>query len=256
MKLFFEKLGQGPTLFILHGFLGMSDNWHIIGVKLSEKFTVYLIDARNHGRSPHSDDFGYKEMVDDLLELIKQEHINRLSIIGHSMGGKTAMLLACQNPALIDKLIVADISPARIMPDDDQIDLLNVISTFEPANYRSLSELEIVLKPRLKSEHLQAFILKNIKRSSEGIFSWKPNIPVLLAHANKIVQSIESNLSFSGPALFIKGELSDYLPASDLPVIEKHFPNYILQELKGARHWVQADKPEEFLKVVFDFLSL
>jgi pimeloyl-ACP methyl ester carboxylesterase len=255
LKLFFEKFGQGAPLFILHGLLGMSDNWKSIGKKLSEKFCVYLIDARNHGRSPHNDNFGYDEMVDDLLELIKQENINRLSIIGHSMGGKTAMILACENPHLVDKLIVVDISPAAGKPPEEQLRLLNIMNGFDPGSYKTFSELNLALEPLIRSDRLRAFVLKNIKRSSGGPFSWKPNIPVLLEKFSTLGLTLPDDLRFNGPVLFVKGELSDFIGVHDLPVIEKHFPDAEISTIIGARHWVHADKPVEFLAAVKEFIS-
>jgi esterase len=255
MNLFFTRLGQGPPLFILHGFLGMSDNWNSIGKKLSEKFCVYLIDARNHGRSPHSNSFGYGEMVNDLVDLINEEKIDHLSLIGHSMGGKTAMWLACAYPQLIDNLVIVDISPTGKMKDSEQMRLLDVMRTFEPACFRTFSELETAFKPMIKSWRLRSFVLKNIRRSAEGIFSWKPNIPVLYSNADKLLQDVACNHSFDGPVLFVKGELSSYLQLSDLPVVRNCFPKAEMIEIKGAGHWVHADKPEEFLMAVYNFLA-
>jgi esterase len=253
MKLFFTRLGEGPPLFILHGFLGMSDNWHSIGKRLSQKFSVYLIDARNHGRSPHCDSFGYKEMVADLVELIQEEKINRLCVMGHSMGGKTAIHMACKYPQIIDKLVVVDISPFATIGDHEQLRLLNVMQSFEPANRRTFNALETALKPLIKSWRLRTFVLKNIRKSPDGIFSWKPNVPVLYSNKDKLIQVVECTQPFGSPVLFVKGELSNYLQSSDIPLIRNCFPNAKMLEIKGAGHWVHADKPEEFFVAVNDF---
>jgi esterase len=254
MKLFFTRLGEGPPLFILHGFLGMSDNWHSIGKRLSEKFCVYLIDARNHGRSPHSDIFGYEEMVADAIELIQEEKIKHLRVMGHSMGGKTAMHLACKLPQLIDKLVVVDIGPSVTIGDHEQLRLLNVMRSFEPGNYRTFNELETALKPLIKSWRLRGFVLKNIRKSPDGVFLWKPNIPVLYSNTDKLIPAVECAQPFDRPVLFVKGELSNYIQSSDLPVIRNCFPNAKMAEIKGAGHWVHADKPEEFFIAVNEFL--
>jgi esterase len=255
MKLYFERLGEGMPLLILHGFLGMSDNWHSIGKRLSARYSVYMIDLRNHGRSPHDKHFGYEEMIDDLNELADEEKIDRLYIIGHSMGGKLAMQYASAYPDKVDKLIVADMSPGITEPDEKLLRLMDAMQGFPLHEYSSLDSIKKGIGELIPEERLVGFVLKNIKHVPPSSYAWKPNVPVLAANAYKLKEAIRCDIPYLKPTLFVKGELSPYLPESAMPLIKKCFPLAEMTIIKGAGHWLHADEPEKFLEEVNNFLE-
>jgi esterase len=254
MKLFSEQAGEGKPLIILHGFLGMSDNWRSAGKKLAAHVCVYFVDLRNHGRSPHSPDFGYPEMQADLLEFLQEKNLACVSILGHSMGGKVAMKFALAFPEMVERLLIADISPARTSVDTTLSGLLDVMRALPLDTFRSYEDISRILAGQIKEERLRGFVLKNIRKSAGGTFMWKPNVPVLYANAWRLREEIVSDKPFAGPVLFIKGEKSNYIRPSDSDLIKQLFPSALIREIRGAGHWLHAEKPDEFLQVAKGFL--
>ena len=265
MKLFFRKLGEGKPLIILHGVFGMGDNWTTLSKEFaSNNFSVYLPDARNHGRSPHDDEFNYEVMADDISELMDDEKIASASFIGHSMGGKTAMLFAIKHPERVEKLVVADIAP-RSYPDSNQ----NVIAALRSVDLNKISsrkEAEEKLRTALNDEGTVQFLLKSLKphpptpspkgegERREQRFSWRFNIDAIAKNINTTTDALKDDAVFTGPVLFIRGEKSNYLTDADEPVIKKHFPNAIIKTVPNAGHWVHAENPKGFMEVALRFL--
>ncbi len=257
MKLFFRKYGTGPALVILHGLYGSSDNWVTIAKRLSDTFTVYLPDQRNHGQSPHSNIHDYNSMRDDLFELAGDLKLNKFFLAGHSMGGKSAISFALKWPEMINGLLIADISPFTnegIMASayNEHLAILNAMLSVDLSRISSRTEAESVLMGKIPSEKVRGFILKNLQRSSENNFIWKINAPSLLNNLERIMESIDRqsalNHQITGfPVIFLKGEDSDYLPSSDFNDILKVFPAAEFVEIRDAGHWVHSDQPEEVI---------
>jgi esterase len=265
MKLFYRKFGEGPPLIILHGLYGSSDNWVSIANKISDSFTVYLPDQRNHGQSPHSDTHDYNSMRDDLLEMVNELQIKKFFLAGHSMGGKTAIAFAARWPEMIYGMLIADISPFKdeniIKPEYNQhLTILKTILSTDLSKIRSRSEAESLLSEKISSEKIRGFILKNLQRNAGDIFTWKLNALSLFDNLDKIMEGIELKTEFSEPitgfpVFFLKGGYSNYLSSSDIDRIRKVFPAAELIVIHGAGHWIHADKPDEVIKYLRKLLD-
>lgn len=253
MKLFYRKYGAGPTLIILHGLFGSSDNWVSIAKSLSDRFSVILPDLRNHGQSPHSQVHDYNSMKEDLYELVSELKPGKFFLAGHSMGGKAAVNFALSWPEMLYGLIVADISPLvqaeRNTEDLDQYRLiLNFMLTADLSGFKSRAEVESQLSSLIKSERIRDLVLKNLKRDQDNSFSWKINAPAIFENLDRIIEGIETVDTYRGitgfPVYFLKGENSAYLPESDFAEIRKVFPGAEFLIIPGAGHWIHADNPE------------
>jgi len=254
VELFFRKYGEGKPVIILHGLYGMSDNWNTIGKKIAEKnFCVFIPDQRNHGESPHSAEFSYEILAGDLTDFIQQHSISDPIIIGHSMGGKVAMTYAMNHPGSIDKLVVVDIGIKNYGPHEEE--LVDALISVNIENTSSRNEIENLLLDKIKSIRVSQLMMKNVKRISEGHFEWKLYVKAIKENFSLLFAGIESGMQYDGDVLFIRGELSDYIKDEDVPGIRKLFTNVKIRTIEGASHWVHADKPEEFLKLVLEFIS-
>jgi len=248
-RLFFRKMGDGQPLIILHGLFGSSDNWLTIGKVLSENFTVYLVDQRNHGQSFHDNTHDFEAMAKDLLNFIEENGIEQPNIIGHSMGGKVAMQFAMSYPDRIKKLVVVDISPRGYKVHHEKI--LEGLKSISLSSLESRKQADDSLSEFVPDNTERQFLLKNLSRSDGG-FEWKINLPVLDSNIEKIVAEI-SGKPFSEPTLFVKGENSNYIRDIDLPLISKLFPDSEVITVKSAGHWVHAEQPEMFLRLLKNF---
>ena len=265
MKLFFRKYGTGPPLFILHGLYGSSDNWVTIARGLSENFTVYLPDQRNHGQSPHSDMHDYDSMSRDLFELTGELKINKFFLAGHSMGGKVAVNFAIKWPERINSLIIIDISPFMSADPENKYykehkNILETILSTGLSGIGSRMEAEYILAKKIESESTRGFILKNLHRTGDNSFSWKMNVRSLYDNLEKIVGGLDRPTRLteqvSGfPATFIKGENSEYLPLEELDAIQKLFPAAEIITVKNAGHWVHAEKPDAIIEILLRQLN-
>jgi esterase len=251
MELFFRELGSGQPLIILHGLFGSCDNWLTVSKPLSEKFHVYLVDQRNHGRSPHHPVHTYSAMTDDLLEFIEKHQIQNSIVLGHSMGGKTAMHLALNHPKVLEKLIVADISPRYYTPHHQ--DVIAGLSAIDLDTLASREEADRIMSAHLPELGVRQFLLKNLYRDEQSRFSWRMNFEGLVSQIENIGEASTGN-AFQKPTLFIKGALSRYIQDKDEELIHTLFPHSQTKTIEGAGHWVQAEKPQAFLDTVLAFL--
>ena len=240
-------------IIILHGFLGSLDNWITFSKKISKNnFEVHLLDQRNHGKSFHSNEFNYELMVKDLYEYLSKFNINSVSIIGHSMGGKTAMLFSLIYPDLVEKLIVVDILPVDYNISYDLIfdSLLNI----NLKQIKSRNEFNLHLKKYFDDDGFILFLSKNLKRSLDGGFEYKSNIKVLQKTYSNITSSIYFHKEYRNEVLFIKGENSDYIDSENLKITSKLFPYYKLTEIKNAGHWIHHENPDDFFSICLKYL--
>ncbi len=245
MQLNYKKLGDsGNHLIILHGLLGSLDNWHTIAKQLAENHQVYIVDQRNHGRSPHTDEINYGLLANDMIEFCAQQHISKCHIIGHSMGGKVAMVLALTQPELIEKLIVVDIAPTFY--DGGHEDILFAMAEAPLKIATKRDEIDLYLQNRIRDFGVRQFILKNLSRDENGQFIWKCNFISLINNYRLLMDFPKIEMAFLGNTYFIKGENSNYINPDNFDACDKYFPKNKLIEIKNAGHWVHADNPLEF----------
>lgn len=247
-------LGEGKPLIILHGFLGMLDNWKTLGTSFTENgFKVHLIDQRNHGKSFHSPDFNYDILADDLLTYMNHYEIKSTALIGHSMGGKTAMQFACSYPERVNKLLIADIAP-KFYPPHHQ-DIINGLNAIDTTNLKSRNDADQQLKKHISNPGIRQFLLKNLDRDENKKLCFKFNLAVLSEKMEEIGDNISSTDSFNGPTLFLRGDRSEYVTKNDLELINRHFPNATVETIDKAGHWLHAENPEQFFSKSMAFLN-
>lgn len=252
MQLNYHRTGQGPALIILHGLFGTWENWGAQIKMLAEQYDVIAADLRNHGASPHSDQLSYALMAEDVIELMDSLKLDSVLLLGHSMGGKVAMQLAIEHPERVEKLIVADIAPVTYgrHHDDVFMGLFNV----ELDGLKSRSAADKQLAEHVEIPGVRAFLLKNLQRDSEGKFGWKMNLDALHQEYHEI-SAAPAEGQYSGPTLFIKGGDSNYLKPEYADAIKSRFPNVSYKIIEGTGHWLHAEKPAAFNRIVERFLS-
>jgi len=266
MELFYRKLGEGPPLVIVHGLYGASDNWLSVGKALSDKYTVYLIDQRNHGQSPHSDIHDYQSMLNDLVEFMDRHTLSRAIFIGHSMGGKSVMFLAEAYPERIDALIVIDVAPTPYDSDKHPSQALThkkIMEGMMSVDFKRVNSREDVehqLAKSIDSSRIRSFLLKNVSRSNEMGYHWKLNISTLRKSLPAVLEGLDADKYSGGeeitgfPVLFIRGEKSDYISDDNVQVIQQIFPVARITTIPGAGHWLHVEQPNLLVKTIRYFL--
>lgn len=250
MKLHYRELGEGKPLMILHGLFGFSDNWQTHAKKLADYYRVILVDLRNHGHSPWSEEFSYDLMAQDVLELIDDLQLEDLILVGHSMGGKTAMRLAQLREEVLEKLVVVDMGIKAYPMHHEHI--IAGIRAVDIDHISSRREAEEQLSKYIDSYGIKQFLLKNIYWKEKGKLAWRMNIDVLEREMPEILKALPEG-EVTVPTLFIRGELSNYILDEDIPNIEHQFIDSEVVTIKGAGHWVHAEAPDEFLNVLLSF---
>jgi pimeloyl-ACP methyl ester carboxylesterase len=246
-------LGEGQPFLILHGFLGMADNWKTLGAKWSENgYQVHLIDQRNHGRSLHSDTFSYEIMAQDIKEYCDAHKLQNIILLGHSMGGKVAMKFASLYESYLNKLIIADIAPKEYAPHHS--DIINGLRSIDFDIVKSRNEADEILGKVIPDFGTRQFLLKSLYRVDKNRFGWRFNLKVLGAAQDNVgIQEPIVN-PINTPTLFIRGGKSGYILDSDMMLIEHAFAKAELKTIEGAGHWLHAEKPQEFYSFVENFV--
>lgn len=252
MKLFSQISGSGPPLIILHGLFGSLDNWHSLAKRFSQQFRVYAVDQRNHGRSPHSDILSYEAMREDLREFYEDQGLQGAFLLGHSMGGKTAMEFALTYPQLVSKLVVVDIAPRAYEPHHDA--LFDALCSLDLSIYHTRREVDDALAERIQSVPVRMFLMKNLKRSEDGRFSWKMNLPVIRSEYAEVNRAIAPGRAYPRPALFIRALSAHYITDADYRPIADLFPLARVVAF-DAGHWIHAESPDPFYRTVTEFLN-
>jgi esterase len=252
-ELYYTKSGSGPALLILHGLFGSGKNWHSHMRRFAESFEVYSIDLRNHGQSFHADEMNYPAMAADVARLIAHLGLQDCRILGHSMGGKVAMTLALQHPALVSRLIVADIAPVAYQHDYD--DLIEPILALDLDSFDSRTQIDHALRPNIPEDQLRAFLLQNLLRESDG-WRWRVNWQVLQQDMDYIADftALPADWVSKLPSLFIRGARSDYVGSAEIDVIKRHFSNASIATIDAAGHWLHAEQPLQFSQLSLEFL--
>lgn len=246
--------GSGKPLLILHGFLGMSDNWKTLGTQFgTEGFQVHMIDLRNHGRSLHSEEFSYEIMVQDVFEYCNANNLENINIIGHSMGGKVAMLLATTHLELVDKLIVADIGP-KFYPQHHQ-DILAGLNAVDFSKKPTRNEVEEIMSPYIPDFGTRQFLMKSLYWQEPGQLAFRFNLEVFNKKMDEIGVPLPPNAVFEKPTLFIRGGKSNYILDTDFGNIKQHFPNSTVETIADVGHWPHAENPILFHQIASSFLK-
>ena len=254
MKLFYRKFGKGQPLFILHGLFGQSDNWNTLAKQISEQgFEVYTIDQRNHGLSPHSTTWDYHSMSSDIEELMQDLLLEKCILLGHSMGGKTAMKFALEHDYLLDKLIIADMAPRHYPPHHQAV--IQGLQAVDFKKIQNRKEAEIILSQYIDDLGTRQFLLKNIFWKDDGIMDWRFNLKVIKDQIENMGEAIQTDSPCEVPTLFIRGEKSQYIQDSDLSPIKDIFPRSYVETIQNAGHWVHAEQPQAFFNAVMDFIK-
>lgn len=244
---------QAPHLLILHGLLGSSDNWQTLGKRYAETHHVWMLDARNHGKSAHDDVHTYAAMGQDVLDFMDHQGISKARVLGHSMGGKTVLWLAQHHPGRFDRIVVADIAARAYVPHHGHI--FGALLATRPSEALAREDIERDLRASLNNDPvLVPFLMKGLHRLKTGGFAWRFNVPVLQAALKDVVGQIELSVN-TLPALFVRGSDSDYVSDDDLEQLEAQFLHMDHHTIEGAGHWLHAQNPDAFFEITADFLS-
>jgi len=267
MRLFFREEGEGFPIVIVHGLYGSSDNWLTVAKKLAPEYKVFLIDQRNHGRSPNSEEHSYELMKNDLAEFFDQQGIEKAILMGHSMGGKTAMCFAADYPERIEKLIIVDIAPKDyfLLNDESQYylhnNILRAMLEIDFSRVETRKQVEDFLNEHIDSPQIVQFLLKSVSRNKEtNRFEWRLNVPVLYDNLDEIIKGVNAHwfddrLPIKNyPVLFIKGANSNYILQEDYPSIRRIYPEAEIAEIPHAGHWLHAEQPQLFMDIVWKFI--
>ncbi len=255
MKLIHSNIiGQGNiNLLILHGFLGMGDNWKSFASKFSKLgFKVHLLDQRNHGRSFWDKKFNYKILAEDIYNYINYHKIINPLVLGHSMGGKTAMTVACNFPGIIKKIIIADIVPKKYNSSHQEI--LKGLSSLDFEKLKNRNSIDFELSKFVHERPIRQFLLKNLYWRSKEKFALRLNIDVLKNQFEKISELPNLSLQFKGQSLFLFGENSQYYNSDDDIIIRNIFPNAKIVLIGKASHWIHVENPDDFSKEILDWI--
>ena len=252
VQLHSKEFGSGEPLIILHGLFGSLDNWQTLARRLAESWRVITVDQRNHGHSPHADVHTYAAMAADLRAFLAEHRLSPVRLLGHSMGGKTAMRFALDSPDDVRSLTVVDIAPRAYSRHHDHI--LDALCGLDLARFTTRRDIDAALAVSLPDPAVRQVLLKNVRRTDAGKFGWKMNLPVIRDQYDELLAEIRGNRPFAKPALFLRGGKSDYVRESDLPSIRLLFPNADVAEI-DAGHWLHAEAPDEFARILDAFLK-
>jgi esterase len=258
MKLYYRKYGEKDSqpIIILHGLFGISDNWVSYSRRIAmEGFEVFVVDQRNHGQSPHSDNFNYLALTDDLFDFIDEHEIEDPIIIGHSLGGKVAMRFALENPHMVKKLVVVDITLKAYGPRDHHQKIIEAMKAVEFSKVSTRSDVESILVNYIHDIRIRQFILKNLHRKDKDEFEWRIYLDGLESNLDQMFDAIDTITKFEKPTLFIKGGASDYILLEDFPQIRYNFPNAEIITIEGATHWVHVEAMEKFYQLTMGFAT-
>ncbi len=250
-KLNFKSFGQGEPVIIAHGLFGMLDNWKSFAKKLSEHYLVYIIDLRNHGKSPFENEMNYRVMAEDIKQFMEDEWVYKARVIGHSMGGKVMMQLAREYEDMIEQMVIVDIAPVKYIGDHGNI--FDALLSVNLKLAKERKEVQLHIEKYIDDPGVIQFLMKNLSRNKSGGFNWKMNIDVI----HKSYQSILDFEPFASPCdvntLFIKGSNSNYIDSQNINIIEDQFSNSKIEVIDNAGHWVHADQPKILLQSCLDY---
>ncbi|HKJ78898.1 MAG TPA: alpha/beta fold hydrolase [Prolixibacteraceae bacterium] len=263
MELYFRKEGSGPPLVIVHGLYGSSDNWLSISKKLAERYTVYAIDQRNHGRSGFADNNSYNALKDDLAEFFDKHKIEKAVLLGHSMGGKVAMWFAADYPEKVEKLVIADMAPKDYLQNKENSQFYlhqNILLAMQEVDFSAVkkrSDVDDIMGEKIDNARIRKFLLKNVTKDKKTKqYKWLLNPEVLYDYLEEIIGGVNRNWFedripiTSYPVIFIRGLESDYIQDEDIELIKEIYPDARVEDIPKAGHWLHAEQPKKFMKAV------
>ncbi|GAA0415876.1 alpha/beta fold hydrolase [Cocleimonas flava] len=242
--------GIGESVILIHGLFGSLSNLNMLTKSLSEYFTVHRLDVRNHGESPHLHAMDYPTMANDILSYMDSQGIVSTNLIGHSMGGKIAMQLAMNHSQRINSLVVVDIAPVTYKNRHD--DIIKALSSINLEKIKTIKDADDLLSSDIPEKNIRSFLLQNLVKRSAG-FKWRINLKAIESEYPNIVLA-PTGSTFDGPTLFLKGNESDYIQAKHKNAIDAFFPNCHLKIIEDTSHWLHAEKPGLFKRIVMNFL--
>lgn len=251
MSLNYKVFGSGEPVFILHGLFGMLDNWQTFARELAQDYEVYIIDQRNHGRSPHSEEFDYRLLSQDLYEFMLEHNIDSAHIIGHSMGGKTVMQFASDHTDRVHSLSVVDIAPKAYQPS--HLEIFAAIRSLDLNQIDNRKDADLMLSKSISSVGIRLFLLKNLSRTPDG-WKWKANFDSLYHNYDTILGTIDIPSTITIPSLFVYSESSGYILESDIEQIEESFTQSSFESM-NAGHWIHAEQPQQLLALIRNHLK-
>jgi len=243
LALAYSELGEGPPVLILHGLFGWKRNWASIAKGLSLTHRVFLLDMRNHGESPHADEMTYPAMAGDIAEFIESKSLGPCPVIGHSMGGKAAMMLALSRPELVERLLVLDISPVAY--DHDYSDYVTAMKSIDFAQISRRGDVEPKIAPVVDNPGILSFLMQNLTTNANGQYTWRVNLGAIERDMGEILDfpNVDNEQAYAGTVLFLGGRDSAYIGPSYLGEIERLFPFADVDFIDNAGHWVHAEQP-------------
>ena len=253
MHLHFTTLSAGEPLIVLHGLLGSHQNLLPASRRFAEHFQVFAVDQRNHGQSPHHDEMYYDAMAGDIARFMDKHNLSTAHVLGHSMGGKTAMQLALNHPDRVRKLVVVDMSPRAYGPRFAS--LLSALRELRPERFKTRPEIDQALAPSIPEESLRQFLLKNLMPDGRGGYRWRIHLDAIAENYDNLREAVRGSTPFTGETLFLLGGRSDYVGEDDRSTIMRLFPQAQFESIPDAGHWVHAEKPAEFGEAVMRFLK-
>lgn len=251
MILHTEITGQGQAIVLIHGLFGSYENLGVIARALAGQWQVINLDMRNHGRSDWHDSMSYALMAEDVKETLDHLGLEQVILLGHSMGGKIAMEFALRYPERVSKLILADISPVQNRPR--HLEILSALDGIDLDSLQSRQHADQQLALAITETGVRQFLLKSLYKDGDQ-FRWRFNVKALIANYSQLLEAPPSKGPYTGPTLFIKGAESDYLLPEHQSLIQQLFPHSKAKVIMGTGHWLHAEKPVAFAKIVTDFL--
>jgi len=252
-ELNYKVYGEGEPVVILHGLFGTLDNWQTFAKRLAEHYMVYVVDQRDHGKSPHTNEFNYQLLADDLAHFMESQWIHEARLIGHSMGGKTVMQFAEDHSDMIEQMVVVDIAPVQYEPGHTAI--FDALLAVDIDRVTSRGEVEEVLSEYITDSGVRLFLMKNLKRKKAGGFEWKMNLPLLYKEYPNIIASAVGTYKVDVDALFVGGTASKYIDETGRAAIEEKYENAKVVMIDGAGHWIHAERPDELYQLVTDYFG-
>ncbi len=253
VKLHYKKLGHKKAIIILHGLFGSLDNWQTVANALQDEFTIYLVDLRNHGKSPHTNRMTYELMASDIIEFMDDHMLHSIGIVGHSMGGKVLLELIKHEDPRIDKYLIFDIAPKKYLHTHD--DIILALNQLDLNLIQKRLEADTQLAHYIRDMGVRQFLLKNLDRLPDGGFRWKFNLKILTEQYFNICESIVFSKIYEVDVKFVKGEYSNYITDEDQVEILKNLPKAKFEEVKAAGHWVHADKVNETIQLISKYFK-
>lgn len=252
MNLNYKVSGEGEPLIVLHGLFGMLDNWATVGRELSQHYQVFLVDQRNHGKSPHSTDFNYELLAEDIDSFMADMDLTQAHLIGHSMGGKSVMQFAQKHPEKCLSMTVIDIAPKSYKAGHNEI--FEAIESMDLVKISNRKEADAQLARGIKDMGIRQFLLKNLGRNEEKEFAWKANFSSLRSNYESIIGNIEYIQQSSVKSLFVRGTRSHYILPEDDQLIKEYFSNARIEDLDTG-HWIHAEQPKALMNIIMEFID-